>query len=371
MQLRWFMGLASSLVVLGMVACSSESSFDEAPTVPLEELPAKYAAALCQAYESCLGQITEVYLPGEDCVTRTSDRIADGFGSIEAAVEAKRIEYNGARVEACIKDLGSRSCEELLERDSDACSEVLVGSVADGQDCSQSEECAGTAYCNFESSCPGTCSALETMGSACKQDSQCVSGLVCSQVTERCVKPVGLGDLCEGGEPECMPGYVCKGASEEDGTSGNCRGFDDVFAAGSGEPCDIKKANLCKTDFSCAIDSVGADGALQATCAPKVGSGDTCKIAFPSMCPADQYCDVPAALPVVIEGACKPSPDAGEPCAKATPFDMAGTVCGPYARCDGGTCRALAGLGEGCETSAVCMSEHCEGGACVSGDACE
>ncbi len=371
MLFRSVFGFASAVLVLAAVGCGSEASFDGADKVPLEEVPAKYAAALCKAYSACMGPLVEVFLPGEDCTERTTDAIEDGFGSIEAAVDAKRIKYDGAKVEDCLADLGQRSCDELLLREPDACSHVLEGTLAEGEDCSQSEECAGLTYCNFASSCPGTCTALETTGGACKRDSQCASGLVCSEMTERCVTPAGAGDACGGAEPACAPGYFCQGANEDEGTSGNCRGYDEVFAGGAGDACDIVKNEFCQSDLSCAIDAVGADSVLEASCTAQVGSGEACKIAVPDMCPADEYCNVPAALPITLEGTCTSRPEAGEPCGLATPFAKEGTLCAAYARCDAGTCRALAGLGESCETKAVCLSENCESGACVSGDACE
>ncbi len=373
MQLRaFFIGsLLSSSVALGVTACGGDSSEFQAMGVPIEEVPAKYAAALCEAYSACLGPLAEIYLPGEDCAVRTTDVIEDGFGSIQAAVDAKRVKYDGTKVEACIAELEARSCDALLERDSEACGAVLVGTIADGEDCSQNEECEGDAYCSFDVSCPGTCSPLETTGGACRADSNCASGLVCSETTERCVTPAGPGDLCGGAEPECEPGYFCKGADNDAGTSGNCRGHDEVFAAGAGDACDILQNDFCDSDLSCAIDAVTLQGAIEASCTAQVGSGDACKIAIPDMCPPDEYCDVPKSMPLMLEGTCTPRPQVGEPCGFATPFDETGSICEAYARCDGGNCRALATLGESCETGDVCLSGHCEGGGCVSGDHCE
>ena len=371
MQLGTWFGISASLFGLGLVACGSEDDDGFVQSVPLQEVPAKYAGALCQAYSACLGPLAEIYLPGEDCVQRTTDMVEDGWGSIEAGVEAKRIKYDGTKLDKCIAELEARTCDELLEREPEACSAAFEGTVADGEDCSQSEECLGLAYCSFDGSCPGTCQARETTGGACKSDSQCASGLVCSKATERCVTPAGEGEPCGGAEPECVPGFFCKGANEDDGTPGTCRGFDEVFAGGAGDACSITETQLCAPGFACGIDAVTAEGVLEATCTAKVGSGDACQIAFPDMCPPDEYCNVPGGLPVTLEGTCTARPEAGEDCAAATPFDMVGTICAPYARCDGGKCRALAGLGESCEGSAVCLSEHCQGGACVSGDACE
>jgi hypothetical protein len=373
MQLRaiLFGSFLASSFVLGPTACGGDSSEFQSTGVPIEEVPAKYAAALCQAYTACLGPLAEIYLPGEDCTRRTTDAIEDGFGSIQAAVDAKRIKYDGTKVEDCIAEVEAKSCAGLLERQSEACNVVLVGTAAEGEDCSQNEECIGDAYCNFELSCPGTCTALETTGGACQDDDNCASGLICSNATELCVTPAGPGEPCEGAEPECAPGYFCKGADDDTGTSGNCRGYDEVFAAGSGDACDILANDFCDTDLSCAIDGVTADGVIEASCTVQVGSGDACKIAVPDMCPPDEYCDVPQAMPLMLEGTCTPRPEVGEPCGFATPFDETGSICEAYARCDGGNCRALATLGETCETSDVCLSGHCEGKGCVSGDHCE
>lgn len=358
-------------LLLGLTACGTTE--DEPSAVPLSQVPAKYAAALCDAYAACVGPLLDVYTPGEDCTVRTADVIEDEFRAVERAVEAGRIEYDGTKLQACLDEIQQRSCETLLEREPEACRDALRGTIEQGGDCSLSEECEGSQFCSFEQQCPGKCMPLQLSGGACQSDGQCDSGLVCSEATERCVEPAGPGDRCGGDEPECAPGYFCKGANEEQNTSGNCRTYEDVFAAGTGAACDILANDWCEPGLSCALQSISADFTLEATCVAKVSNGAACRVAVPDQCPADEFCELaPAAPPQVsFEGTCRPRPEPGQKCGVALPGDTEGSVCAAYARCDAGTCRALAGLGERCQSDGVCLSSRCVDGACVSNDSCE
>lgn len=358
--------IVPGLLVLSAVACGSSSDgsglssgSDEA--VPLEEVPGLYADAACEAYLSCLGAIAEIFLGGEDCATRVTRQLEEEWPRIEDAVEQGRVEYHGDAIEACAEEIRGRSCAALSERE--ACPEGLDGTVAIGDDCSLSAECKGNAYCNFDSSCPGTCRALESAGAACQDDDQCTSGLFCSDETGRCVVPAGDGEACQGGEPDCALGLFCAGADEDTNTSGECRPIDGVFGRLSGEDCDFEAGQLCVKNLVCQVDSVDTDG-LHLSCASPVGSGEPCRIAIPDQCPGDEYCDVPMDM---LEGTCRPRPGAGEACATTG----VGTYCEAYTRCDGGTCRDLANLGERCSSDEVCLSEHCDGTACVSQDQCQ
>jgi hypothetical protein len=227
------------------------------------------------------------------------------------------------------------------------------------------EECAGNRYCKFDSECPGTCSDREPAGAACESDSNCASGLVCSTVTERCEEPAGPGEACQHGEPDCAPGYACAGGSEDENRPGICRTYAETFSRREGESCDPVGGTLCAAPAVCRVDAVLPDaGTIQATCSERVEAGAPCNLAFPSACPAGQYCDVPAAS---LEGTCKPRPAAGQPCGREFTPD----VCAAYARCDGTTCRALANLGDSCSDDDVCYSEHCVNGTCAGSEGCD
>jgi hypothetical protein len=239
----------------------------------------------------------------------------------------------------------------------------LKGTVAVDEDCTLSAECEGSAYCKFGDACPGTCTELELAGQPCEEDSQCASGLVCSDETTRCVAPAALGEQCQGGEPDCALGGLCTGSTDD--APGTCVSYDDAFAGAEGDDCALLDLELCGDGLVCGVESATLAGAVT-KCMPKAGMGDDCVIAFPDQCPVEQYCAVPDGA---FEGTCETRPEAGEPCA-ANGINDSVDICAPNTRCDGGTCRDFAALGEACETDGVCVSGHCLDGACVSASSC-
>ena len=349
-------------------ACGGTSSDDTftAPTMPISELPAAYAAALCEAFENCAGKLFEIYRPGEDCTANVTARLEEELGRIEDAIDAGRVIYRGEYMSACTDDLRARSCDGLIERDPDICKNAIDGTVELGEPCSMSIECKGSAYCNFADACPGVCTARERAGGLCSDDDDCASGLVCSSQTGRCVAPADLGEPCEAGEPECAPGLFCAGADEDESRSGTCRRLDEAFSLGNGEACDVLTGELCDPELVCVVESFGASG-IAATCKPKVGSGESCGLAVPDQCPNDEYCQIAEGS---LTGTCAPRPGRGEACGPS-PFDDEGSVCGANLRCNGGVCREPASLCESCTSDDACSSEHCKDGACVSGASCE
>jgi len=350
----------------GLGGCNSSSDDGDGGTaseaVPFEDVPELYAAALCGAYGRCIGQFFDVFLQGEDCLVRTTRRLKDDWPRFEEGIDAGRIVYRGDEVDACLDAIDAWTCDDLLERSDTSCDDVLSGTIQAGAYCAMNEECAGEQYCKFGAECPGTCSERETAGGACQSDSDCASGLVCSRVTERCEEPAGPGDLCQQGEPECAPGYICAGANDDENVPGNCRTYSELFSRGLGESCDIVAGTLCEDGAVCRIDAVLP--ALVSTCAERVGAGEACNLSFPSACPSGQYCDIAESS---IAGTCKPRPAAGEACGR----ELDSSVCAAYARCDGATCRPLAYLGEPCTDDEVCYSEHCVNGKCAPSEGCE
>jgi hypothetical protein len=365
-ELHWSVAATACFVLLA--GCSDADSSDEDPrgrVTPIEQLPAAYAGAVCEAYSACLGPFFEIYLGAEDCLTLTERRLEDGLPRFEAAIAADRIQYRGELLETCVAELSGFTCDELLKRDTVSCEQVLEGQLAAGAYCAMDEECQGTRYCQFDTSCPGTCAELEREGGPCAGDSNCASGLICSKSTARCVTPAGLGDSCQAGEPDCAPGFLCAGADEDANRSGNCRSYDEVFAVGPGESCDPITGKLCAAGQVCRIDAVAP--ALEATCASPVEADAVCQLSFPDPCPQQQFCDIP---PNMLQGTCKARPAAGQACG-GTPFEAVGSVCAAYTRCDGQTCRALAYLSDTCVNDDACYSGHCVDGACVTSEGCE
>ena len=365
--MKFYRVLIALLPLTLVAACGGDDDDDDsAASVPLEDLPATYAGAACEAYTNCLGPLFDVFLAGEDCVTNFGKRVDEQLPDFQQAIDDGRVAYHGDQVAACAADLRSRECAELQQRGSGPCEAVFTGTVALGESCSLDEECAGGAFCDFGATCPGTCRELAAEGDECNEDDDCASGLVCSDADQICEEPAGPGDVCQGGNADCALGYMCAGADEDMNQPGNCRAYDEVFSAGDGDTCDPDNGVLCQSGLTCQIEAI-ADP-LEWSCAQKVGSGDTCRPAFPDQCPDDEYCNVPPAMIALgmIDGTCEPRPGAGDPCG-----GLESNVCAPNLRCNGGTCKALTEIGGGCMVDAVCYSEHCVDGECASANSCE
>ncbi|MCA9627257.1 MAG: hypothetical protein KC766_06310 [Myxococcales bacterium] len=332
-----------------------------ATATPIDDVPEIYAAAQCEVVKDCYGDIYGVFTQGEDCEKTTEAAIADELDRIKASVDSGKTVYDGTKVQDCVGQLKAQGCDAFGKKIDD-CEAILVGQVELGGECQLNDECAGDAFCNFDGSCPGTCAALLDVGAPCNDDDECMTGLSCDG---NCVEPGGPGDRCGGGvEPDCKPGTFCLGEDADTSTAGNCRTLDEVFNGKLDDVCSFD-TNLCDPTLSCAVMSVDMQGMLSLQCVEKTTTGQPCRIAVPDMCGSDAYCDVPMNM---LEGTCKARPGDGEPCAMPTFGDP---TCAPNTRCDGGTCRARAHLGDACVEDAVCLSESCDGSKCISDSSCE
>lgn len=374
--------LAFSLSLLG--ACGGESAFTAGPGgsggsagesagasdggstgattgVPLEELPAAYATALCEAYLACYGTLHAIFLPAEDCVKNVSVQLQEELATLPHAVESGRIAYDGVTAQACLDEIAAGGCETLDQRASTTCQAVLVGRADEDGECELNEECRAGLYCSIGDTCPGKCSPLEAAGRTCSADSQCQSGLKCGQ-TGLCVAPAKRGEPCKQGEPDCSAGSICLGDSAATNTPGECLAVDEAFSGEEGDACNLTE--LCAAGFSCEISSAALP--FSGSCVQQVAADAPCHPALPDECPDDQYCQIGDDP---FEGTCSPRPAAGQPCGKG--IGPTADVCAAYARCDGGTCRKIATAGEGCTQNDTCYSGRCENGACVAGTNCE
>jgi hypothetical protein len=250
---------------------------------------------------------------------------------------------------------------------------MLDGTVALGGDCSESLECQGAdTYCKAGGACPGRCAARESAGGPCGVNDDCAAGLRCDRDSANkeewvCYEPARPGDRCGGGTaPECEPGLICLGEDSDQGRSGNCRTTSEAFSGSSGDRC-ILDSPFCQADLRCVIESVDvATGNITTRCGAPVASGAACKMAYPDVCPFDEYCAVP---PQSLDGTCRPKPGAGQACAARG--DDPPDICAPGTRCDGGQCRPRQRLGGSCQGGSVCYSELCLDGGCAPAGACE
>ncbi|MGC9982029.1 MAG: hypothetical protein ABSF35_00240 [Polyangia bacterium] len=367
----------TSLLVTGLfLACSGSSctgnsgppatdalpaSNDSGSTgggIAFDALPAKYAAAICTAYQNCLGPLFSLFFGGTDCVDLTTQRLENGtFALMPQKITAGTIRYDGTKAQACLDAISSLTCDGLLTRDQPACLAALDGLVPLGGNCDLNEECAGSALCQSSSgTCPGTCVPLLSAGQACSADGDCADGLQCSSETSLCVKPATAGDSCDYGSPPCGPGLLCLGEDDTNKISGTCRNAVDALSAAAGATCDPVAGTLCAPGVSCVADHVDLiSQKLVWTCVTTgtYPAGGACKPGFPEACATGTYCLTGTGI-AALSGTCTAIPAAKQPCGTGV-----GAQCQPGAVCVASLCQNYAANGVSCTGDAMCYSGYC------------
>jgi len=348
---------------LGVLAFLGSCGGDDKQSVPLSELPPKYARALCTAYQNCFGPVFDLFLNGTDCLAVTEQRIRNGtFPLLQAHVDQGKMAYDGSKAEACLASIASRTCAQMLERDSEACLAALDGKVELGGACTLDEDCKGKALCKSASgTCPGQCVPLLVAGQACGDDSDCQDGLQCSSDTRLCVAPSASGQACEYGSPPCGPGLLCLGKDDDKREPGKCRAAAEALTTPSGSACDAQNGQLCVSGASCVAQSFTLlTSTIDWLCVPtgSYAAGGDCKPGFPDACARGYYCKTGTGL-AALSGTCTAIPAAGGACAGGL------SSCQPGAACVSGTCQNLAPNGVSCTGDAMCYSENCgDSGGC-------
>lgn len=364
------------LPLVGVPACGGDSEFNSGggddDSIAFDDVPGEYAAALCDQFARCATIYYDILFSLEECPVLVEEQLRQGgWSEIEAAVDDGRVTYDGKAASDCLKDVAEVACADVNQRPVDTCEDVLKGSVAAGGECDIDDECEAGHICDTNQMCPGQCAPLRPAGQPCREDGDCASGLVCSNVTSLCVRPGAEGSACGGGiEPQCDGGLACIGDDAMEMRTGTCRPFDEIELAGRDEPCDLAAGTLCESGLSCVV--VSLDGPSFA-CRPIPVSGGSCGIGFPENCPKGEYCPITAAEILLndLESSCTELPDDGEACADR-PIDFLPT-CAAYTRCDAATsmCRGLRDLGESCNANDQCYSGHCVDNGCTTERACE
>ena len=350
--------IAIVLALSGLVAIAG---CDEGGgSLTLEEYGNGNAETLCAALQACYGSDLLELFAGADCVGRFSSTYQQAVvPQLEAAIAGGTLVYDGARARECIDRMRAAGCD-LVDRVSiEACEETLVGTVEPGGPCALGEECAGDSYCRIEAACPGTCQARVASGSACSSDDACQGGLRCFGGT--CQAPARATAACGGPSGiECAGGLVCLGGDAS--PPGTCRTLADAQAGALGAVCDPDTSMLCEPGLTCALTGVSGGTTPVWECGAAASAGAACNLGFPEHCPFDHTCEgvMPATLD--FEGTCTPLPRDGEACRN--------DQCADGARCAGGTCRAVRGLGGACMADADCISTYCDAGVCAEGVLC-
>ena len=192
--------------------------------------------------------------------------------SLESAIDAGKIRYDGDAAESCIDALDGLDCD-FADQDADAlvaCDEVLTGTGKVGAACAFDRECA-TGRCVVpdcdEACCQGTCQEPRILPGVEEPCSTlCADDLFCG-FDQLCHEPLGIGESCDSytvcAEPlycssnagTCMRrpgrGQPCDGYCATEGDV--CTGGVCVEAAVGGDFCTV--ADDCSQFYRCSIDT--------------------------------------------------------------------------------------------------------------------
>ncbi|RMG20502.1 MAG: hypothetical protein D6729_02655, partial [Deltaproteobacteria bacterium] len=159
----------------------------------LADVGGEVAKIVCKAMVQCYG------IGGDQasCEAEWTAQFEDQTQKLwENAVNKGTLQYDGKKMRECLDALAAGGCTVFADGTTPAaCDEALQGTVDAGGACNVNEECAGDAYCDTNSACPGTCVAYVAEGGDCSSDS-CKPGLDC--VNNTCVAKAKVGEACGG-----------------------------------------------------------------------------------------------------------------------------------------------------------------------------
>lgn len=343
--------LAASVLAVG---CSTTHD----NPVPVEEVGARYAAALCDALDACYGPtVGSLFFGGSDCeATFQASFDATSLPLYREAIAHGTLVYDGSTFGDCEAALDTLGCGIFSARVPDVCETTFVGTLTPGSACTLDEECEGASFCDHTGgACPGSCQARGAAGAGCGEDSGCISGLQCAAGT--CRAPAGEGAGCDGPtDLGCRAGLICLGADEA--RAGTCQTVDDALSGALGAGCNPSTGPLCADGLSCALDEVVA-GAPVFTCVERAALGADCRIGIPDACTGEAVCDGVDPDVGDFDGTCAATPGAGQPCGGLMARCATGT------RCVDGTCEPSGGTGAACTGAVQCAAGRCEAGVCL------
>lgn len=359
--------ILASALALTLVGCGGDShGGGGGGATDLEDVPAAYAGVICDGFETCGGEIIDLFLgSGFDCRAEFTSGAEDtALEQWRTAIAAGTVTYDGAAMTDCIEAVRALGCDLFANRLPAVCEDALEGTVPLGSACNIDAECAGPAYCTSieEAMCPGTCAARVGSGMPCSRSEGCESGLTCESGS--CQAPVAEGGACEGDTMRaCEFGLACIGS--DGATPGTCRDPATLFTAADGATCNPMGGPLCTGDLSCTVETLGAGG-VTFQCSPPVTSGAACRPGIPDPCPDDEYCADIDPMMGDIDGTCTALPTAGTACAAV----LFGARCATGLRCDDSgamdLCVTVSRLGGSCASNTGCHSGLCEAGVCVT-----
>jgi hypothetical protein len=368
---------ATAPVDSGQDATATACVFPDLPActgltpIAMADACTKYAEAACAFLQRC-NSISSAELAtcqtqfAATCTIPTTDA---GGGVLT---------FDGANAACCVKHMAENfACTSFdfdMKRDP-ACDNTTIGTIATSAACYKDDECAGNAYCDTRSTCPGTCKNYILTGNACTVTDKCADNGSC--VGSVCVAPsYSCQDApCTKNGDECFAGYYCKLPAADAG-AGTCQAL-----PATSQPCGMETGFQCTYGVSCnlnleagftgtcgALGTAGAaclsvlnceagfycakaDGGILGTCTAVLAPGADCDPAA-----RDYSCGrglVYGCQPAT--GKCATNPAVGDPCVVDNDT------------CQNSWCDGSAGDG----SSGICAAEKAGGAACESGSECK
>ena len=278
-------------------------------------------------FEIWLGQPTpSAATLSEICLEMFGPFLADGS-----------VELDDAALADCLTHIAALDCTTADFDAPNDCDAVVVGTIAAGDDCDDSMQCAGDSYCYWggggdcgvctarvadaqactdDDQCtnglcaglhdpPGACQSFGLAGDDCTGDNECAGHLVCDVFgTGKCELPAvwALGDACTTTESECgfpFSNLICDVPGL--GGTNKCVAYLDLGDE-CNEPyqCDFKRYETCTS-------VAGTDRCVAPTI---VGIGATCSWFSGEKCQNGLFCT----NPIDTGGVCKQRPALGDSC---------------------------------------------------------
>jgi hypothetical protein len=320
-----------------------------------EDFIERLARAACVAISRCgeadLVETRSFAGTGERCVQRMRPRLAVGYRTELALVQAGRVRVDGDRLDHCLQTIATTCTRVATLVSGGVCTRLFAGIAADGAGCSDSLECANDGWCEFPAVASdgcGRCRPGKPLGSPCTLDVECSrtaspAGVVCAAAAGfRCTR-LEIG-------PEAAAGERCGVVSSAAAVS--------VGPCGPALWCDV------------------TDDSRTGVCRDPVVPGAPCEQGR-SVCQDGHVCPDSVSTCQSLSIAELP----GQACNAATGSPICNHYDGLF--CDAGTCHALARPGEACaddtscafglfcdQLSHLCQSPRPEGAPCQNDADC-
>jgi hypothetical protein len=320
-----------------------------------EDFIDRLARAACVAISRCgeadLVETRSFAGTGERCVQRMRPRLAVGYRTELALVQAGRARIDGDRLDRCLQTIASTCTRVATLVSGGVCSRLFAGTAADGAACSDILECANDGWCEVPAGAGdgcGRCRPGKPLGARCTLDLEC----------SRAGAPAGV--LCA-----ASAGF-------------RCTALEIAPEAAAGENCGLVSSAALVSVGPCgpALWCDVTDDSRTGVCRDLVQPGAPCEQGR-SVCQDGHICPESVSTCQPLEIADLP----GQACNDVT----GSTICNHYEGlfCEAGTCQSLSRPGEACaddtscafglscdHSSHLCQSPRPDGAACLNDADC-